>query len=232
MDNHVADNSIGFRNDGAAKSKGEKRKRLWTSMPKEVYESTLLKTVEYICDSSKCDMLLDGTEDKQFERAYAWLETYMAEKIGPAPAGVIHPVWAWYKLRGRNERPDLRWTEFRVYKKPMVLLELEIADGKVVLSDEEKWTCAQLNDSAWCETDAELAWYYDNPNINQHEREAFKTKSWYRIFDIEKSENVQATFWKLISEDIRNVWSYNNRKNLRFCFRAGPFIIQINQFLL
>jgi len=186
--------------------------RLWTTMPKDVYESTLLKTGEYICDPSKCDMLLGDTDDQQFAKAYSWLETYMIEKIGPAPAGVIHPVWAWYKLRGKNRRPDLRWVEFRGYRKPMVLLELEISDDKVVLSDEEKWTCAQLNDSAWCETDTELDWYYDNPNVTQKEREVFKNKSWCRIFDIGKSENVQATFWKLISEDIRNVWSYNNRK--------------------
>lgn len=157
-------------------------------------------------------MLLDDTDDQQFAWAYSWMEAYMTEKIGPAPVGVIHPVWAWYKLRGRHARPDLRWVEFKEYREPMVLLELEIDDDKVVLSDEEKWICAQLNNSAWCDTDAELDWYYDNPNVTQNERETFKNKSWYRIFDIENSENVQATFWKLSNKDIRNVWSYNNRK--------------------
>lgn len=183
--------------------------KLWTTMPKEVYERTILKTGIYICDPLKCNMLLNDTEDKQFGRAYAWMEAYMAEKIGPAPAGFIHPVWAWYKLRGRHTRPDLRWVEFKEYRESMVLLELEIDDDKVVLSDEEKWTCAQLNDSAWCDTDAEMDWYYDNPNVTQNERETFKTKSWYRIFDIENSENVQATFWVLAKENIRKVWEYN-----------------------
>lgn len=42
--------------------------RLWTTMPKEVYENTILKTGEYICDPLKCDMLLDDTDDQQFAR--------------------------------------------------------------------------------------------------------------------------------------------------------------------
>mgnify|MGYP004485125875 FL=1 len=183
--------------------------KLWTSMPLDVYENTILRTGVYVCDPSKCEMLLDDTNDGQYARAYKWLEAYMTKKIGPAPDGVVHPVWAWYKLRGRNKRPDLRWMEFKGCSEPMVLLELEIADDKVILSDEEKWTCAQLNDSAWCEIDEELEWYYDDPNITEKEREAFKQKSWYRIFDVEKSENVQATFWVLTKENIRNVWKYN-----------------------
>ena len=185
--------------------------KLWTTMPKEVYVNTVLKNGVYICDSSKCDMLLYDTEDKQFGRAYAWMEAYMAEKIGMAPVKGIHPVWAWYKLRGRHKKPDLRWTEFRWYKEPMVLLELEVPDDKAVLSDEEKWTCAQLNDSAWCDTEEELDWYYDDPDAVPREREVFKKKSWYRIFDIENSENVQATFWILPKENIKKMWEYNKK---------------------
>lgn len=37
--------------------------KLWTTMPKEVYERTILKTGIYICDPLKCDMLLDDTDD-------------------------------------------------------------------------------------------------------------------------------------------------------------------------
>lgn len=35
--------------------------RFWTTMPKEVYEDTILKNGVYICDPSKCNMLLDET---------------------------------------------------------------------------------------------------------------------------------------------------------------------------
>ena len=93
----------------------------------------------------------------------------------------------------------------------MVLLELEVPDDKAVLSDEEKWTCAQLNDSAWCDTEKELDWYYDDPDATPREREVFKKKSWYRIFDIEDSENVQATFWILPKENIKKMWEYNKK---------------------
>ncbi len=49
----------------------------------------------------------------------------MAEKIGPPPEGIKYPVWAWYRLRTRQARPDLRWVEFRGAAKEMVLIELD-----------------------------------------------------------------------------------------------------------
>lgn len=73
-------------------------------------------------------------------------------------------------------------------------------------------TCAQFNGSDWFDMDAELNWYYGDPNVIQKEQETFKNKLWYRILNMKESENVQATFWKIIIENIQNVWLYNDRK--------------------
>lgn len=130
----------------------------------------------------------------------------MTEKIGPPPEGIKYPVWAWYRFRTRRARPDLRWVEFRGAANEMVLIELEKEDSQVVLSDEEIWTVAQLNDTAWCRNDEELDWYY-NPDMEGKEK--FKKESWYRVFEINQAPHVQATFWELRKEEIKKIWKYN-----------------------
>lgn len=54
--------------------------RLWLFIPKEVYENTIIRTGVYTCDSSKCEMLLDDTDDHQLERAYNWLDSLYGKK--------------------------------------------------------------------------------------------------------------------------------------------------------
>ena len=90
--------------------------------------------------------------------------------------------------------------------KEMVLIELEKENSQVVLSDEEIWTVAQLNDTAWCRNDEELDWYY-NPDMEGKEK--FKKESWYRVFEIDQASHVQATFWELRKEEIKKIWKYN-----------------------
>ena len=179
--------------------------RLWTAMPKRVYEETICKQGYYTCDASKSKEL---AQNYLFEQAYTWLANYMTETIGPAPAGVKFPVWAWFRLHNEESKPDLRWCEFRYDTEPMALLEIEVPETDIVLSDEVKWTCAQLNDAPWCDTEEELTWYYDNISVTLREKEIFKAESWLRIFDIENSEHVQATFWRLDAENIKKVWYY------------------------
>lgn len=130
--------------------------RLWTTMPARVYKETIEKTGIYQCDPDKSEVLTWDDSGRQFANAYDWMSRYMTEKIGPPPEGIKYPVWAWYRLRTRQARPDLRWVEFRGAANEMVLIELEKEDSQVVLSDEEIWTVAQLNDTAWCRNDEEL----------------------------------------------------------------------------
>lgn len=83
--------------------------KLWTAMSKTVYENTIIKNGIYTCDTDKCNMLINDTKDKNFENAYNWLSDYMIYKVGkPNNTNTKYPVWAWYKLRGKRSRPDLR----------------------------------------------------------------------------------------------------------------------------
>lgn len=187
---------------------------LWTTMPKSLYVSTVLRHGYYVCDTSKCGMLELDSATKQFQKAYDWMSAQMQEYIGPPPPNVKYPVWAWHKLRGLRKRPDLRWVEFRGFLEPMVLLECDIPDAQVLLSDEEMWTYGPLNDIPCfavddVASDAERSWYYDDHSISDNRKESWKLKTWQKIFHVAVAQHVQATFWILRAKDIKRVWVFN-----------------------
>lgn len=174
--------------------------RLWTLQPEWVYE-ILKKDGVFVCDPSKSTMLqFDG-----FEKAYRWMTNQMIKQIGPPPAGVSIPIWAWHTTYWKHRRPDLRRTEFRSYTEPMLCIEIEKPDNEVLLSDEENWHFV-LNDRYISDNEKD---YNDFDSLPEQQQKQLKEKSWKRIFDtspyednwIRKGMFVQATFWELKLEE-------------------------------
>lgn len=183
--------------------------RLWTFQPIEVYDILTEKGI-FTCEPSKSTMIeFDG-----FEKAYRWLTIQMIKRIGPPPAGVSFPIWAWHTTYWKHKKPDLRRTEFRNYSQPMVCLEIEKPDKDILLSDEENWHLV-LNDSFIADSEEDFDNFYEQPS------EIRKEESWKKIFDISPYENnwlrkgmfVQATFWELNISEVKNVIPVNNKKH-------------------
>ena len=189
--------------------------RLWTIQPKKFYEKLLQEKVVF-CKPE----LSEHIQEWNFKPAYDWLVSQMECRIGAAPAGVRYPIWAWYTLDGKNEKPDLRKTEFRYYREEQVCIELEIPDQDVLLSDEE-WHVV-LND--WYlandeDFDREYEWFKALP---ESEQEAAKQKSWERIFQVFKEDGtsakyIQATFWELRLEYVKSVRFFKGRMRDKNC---------------
>jgi len=74
-----------------------------------------------------------------FRQAYAWMADRMAERIGPPPSGVEHPVWAWARppFATKSGAPDLR--SMREPGEPKVLLELLVDPCETLISDYAGW---------------------------------------------------------------------------------------------
>lgn len=159
---------------------------VWTSQPNTVYEQ-LQQNGIFICDPKQSEF----TDLPEFMAAYSWMCEKMTQRIGPAPDGVKLPIWAWYRRHGKNKRPDMREMDFRGYKEPMVLMELEIPDNEVLLSDEMMWNyvIGGIQDT--------------DPAEEQIRNNIFE--------NIEETEWVQATFWVLKKEHIKKVWFWNQR---------------------
>lgn len=181
---------------------------LWTIQPEEVYH-VIQKNGLYHCDLSKSSFSSD------FTKAYDWLAMQMKKIMGNPPKGVKYPVWAWYMYEGQRKKPDLRkarWTNGFEGEK-FVCMEIDIPENQVVLSDFDNWHFV-LNNwiISWSEEeDNKLELLYNS--LTSKERLAMLEENWKRVFDISYLHNdwvtrgisIQATFWELKKEQIKDV---------------------------
>ena len=189
---------------------------LWTIQPVEVW-NLIQDTGVYRCDPDGSTMI-----EMEFQEKYKWLCGKMTERIGPPPEGVVLPVWAWYRQNGKHAKPDLRSERWGYGHgdEDYTCIELEIPDNQVLLSDFDLWHSVLNN---WLisyteEEDNEIHEYYDN--LPSEEQVIYMEKNWDRIFDVSLLDNdwicrgewVQATFWELRKDMIRDVRFFKTAK--------------------
>lgn len=188
--------------------------KLWTIQPKTLYEDLLREKVVF-CKPELSEYL----QEWNFGPAYDWLVMQMKDRIGAAPTDVKYPIWAWYVFDGKNEKPDLRKSEFRYCREDQACIELEIPDQYVLLSDEEDWHMVLNNwylvrDNISDEDfEREYEWFRGLP---ESEQKNVKQKSWERIFHVFKEDGssakyIQASFWELRLEYVRSVRFFKGR---------------------
>ena len=180
---------------------------LWTIQPEKIYDQ-ILQTGRYHCDFQKSFMT-------DWKYKYDWLVSEMKSRIGEPPEGVTYPVWAWYMREGKRKKPDLRRERWGNGKKGdrFVRIEIDISENRLLLSDFDLWSIILLNGliSMSEEEDRRLEVEYDR--LSEEGKREFRELNWQRAFDITPFENdwiskgscIQATFWELHREDIRDV---------------------------
>ena len=188
---------------------------LWTIQPLCLYKNLLARGILH-CDPEKEGFW--GLDYDEFRNAYDWIAEQMKLRIGLPPKGVHYPFWAWALIDGVSKKPDLRRIEFNNYVGENVIMELEVPDNDVLLSDEVNWHYV-LNDwylhdvndeeGKWEENDA---WF---DNLPSDVKESVKRNSWEKIFDKDETDNdwdfVQATFWELRVEQVKNIRKFTGR---------------------
>ena len=181
---------------------------LWTIQGEEAYNQ-ILETGVYRCDKARSVM------GEYLGDSYVWLSEQMKERIGNPPVGVVYPVWAWYMHEGRRKKPDLRrerWANGWKGER-FACMEIDIPDEQVLLSDFDLWSIIIIDAliSYSQDEDEVLEKQYDS--LKQEEKAHFKYRNWERVFDLAPMENewmikgdsIQATFWELRKEQIRDV---------------------------
>lgn len=174
--------------------------RLWTLQPSAIADQ-VESGERFSCDPTiaECYNL-----DEQFRASYHWLVAEMSPLI-PRPEGVELPIWAWAKNYGLNQKPDRRRLLFSNYSKDDAILELEVPDGLVLLSDFDEWhsvlnNCPIQSDEEWeLEPDREFS-------------EAEKLESWKQVFAVESKDFVQACFWTIEPEYLVKVHRLRSRR--------------------
>lgn len=187
---------------------------LWTIQPLHIWQQVENDGI-YTCDPGLFSM-------PEFKTQYEWLAKEMSARIGPPPKAVKYPVWAWYMQEGKRDKPDLRkarWS-YGPGDEDYICIELDVPDEEVVLSDFDLWSIVLLHAliSENEEDAAILESCYESLPANQ--KEEYKRKNWDQIFEIKPFHNewitrgewVQATFWQLKKEYVRNVVHFRTAK--------------------
>lgn len=192
--------------------------KVWTIQPKEIYEYTM-DNGYFVVDISKSDFY------SCLKNGYDWMVEKMNEKI-PNPNHIKFPIWAWYRWDGKEKRPDLRYNLFSYTgdNKDYSLIELEIPDSEILLSDYDNWHCV-LNNIYLDESNSEKEfdeiqeWLF---SIDPIKRNKLIKDSWNKIFNVQIRKDptnwrnnglyVQSTFWILKKEYIKSVKFFKGRK--------------------
>lgn len=188
--------------------------KLWTVHPYCVYELIQTKGF-YRCEPSFSELL----DSDEFFTAYDWISKQMKSRIGNPPDGIKYPVWAWHSVNGKHQRPDMRTVDMKVFKKS-ALMEIEIPDNQVLLTDFDDWhlvlndciyykanSIPNLSSEEWdAEAEKEDAYF---ASLSDEEKTIYKQNSWENIICSEGQplpKYVQATFWELRKDQIKKVW--------------------------
>lgn len=191
--------------------------KLWTIQTEEAYKK-LLEEGHLYGDFSKSIM-------QDWKLQYEWLAARMRKRIDPPSPNISFPIWAWHTYDGKRKKPDLRRERFGngFYGEVFYCLEIEIPDNEVLLSDFDLWNIILLNGliSYSEKEDEKIEAQYES--LQKEEKESFLSKNWEKVFDIIELDNpwvtcgewIQATFWELKTEHIKQVWKFISASRLK-----------------
>lgn len=174
--------------------------RLWSIQPAEIADD-VASGRRFVSDPKLADCY---NLDESFTSSYHWLISEMEQRI-PRPKDVEIPIWAWHTNYGAQLRPDRRRSMFKNYGHEDVIMELEVPEELVLLSDFDDWHCVLNNypiftaeEEALCESGDWPHGYDEEWELPLYD-EQFKLDSWRRVFRSD-SEFVQACFWAIEPE--------------------------------
>lgn len=139
---------------------------------------------------------------------YTWMSTQMdIHGISRDKDKAKYPFWAWYKYSKNKQKPDLRHTGLAPKGTECVLLELEIPDKDVLLSNFDRWNCI-LNDYPIFDDENWDAMYNKYKKLSIEDQQKVKEESWQSVFLDLKNGPIQATFWELNIDSVRSVKTF------------------------
>lgn len=149
--------------------------------------------------------------DGEFQYAYDWMVSQLHQRIGPAPAGVQYPVWAWYQWEGKRKRMDLRQSGYAKRGTSMVQITFEANTKDFLLSDFDTWHVV-LNKHYVADSEQDWSDFYKNGGDRRTDE---IIKSWEKVFDLTRcapgwdhepdSQSIQATLWEVHLSQVKKV---------------------------
>lgn len=157
-----------------------------------------------------------------FMDSYQWMTQQMQTRMPRCP-GASLPIWAMYRA-GKSTRAD-RYATYGWDARPLAVIEFEIDESLVLLSDFDAWHCVLnffplagrkeerlLDKELEKQTGSSLSCF----DVATGELRQKVMKTWERIFDLGwccktfwrgnfRKQHIQATFWELKAEWVKSV---------------------------
>lgn len=162
----------------------------------------------------------DNIMDDYFLDSYAWLENKMHFWLPKPEVECLHPVWAWYRYRGKR-KPDLRYSGYSNKGDTLFRIEFDIEDDKVLLSDFSDWHLilnANDEDKKLEHCILPLDWH-SKEDIEEAVKEGWIVSNdkliynWNNIILDANSnkKDIQATVWYIKQEQIKDIVKFNSK---------------------
>lgn len=184
--------------------------RLWSIQPEEV-AAAIARGDTYTCDPELSPHVGDKDYREMFVGAYQWISGRLA-KVTPRPEGVVYPAWAWHTWDGHRSAPDLSHEMFEGEREGHVILELEVPDAEVLLTDYIMYIFVLNRQAAFLDEEYE-EWeargedddYFDIRFFMGERCRYFLEDSWNKhvvVKNVEpiNSDTIQACFWQIKPE--------------------------------
>lgn len=169
---------------------------------------------------------------------YDWMAKQMHKRIGAPPlSNIQYPVWVWLQYKSRkNPKPPMSPREISEGQHEAVMLELDIPDNQVLLSDLALWLLP-LNHWAICNKREDKLLYKE---LEEYEKihgkcysiyefpESILSKilnTWEHVFDLNiqdpyivrgrrQNRSIQGTTWLLRKEWLRVAHIFNRHSEI------------------
>ncbi len=163
---------------------------------KELEETGILKSGEKIMENDYLD-------------SYSWIENKMRELLPQPEIECNHPLWSWYKYRGKRKH-DLRFSGNGNRGDELYRIKFEIDDNKVLLTDFSDWHII-LNTSD-TKNYSEMT-IEDVDDIDEYPKNGWERLdnkliyNWDNIILDANSErsDIQATLWYIRQEQVKEI---------------------------
>lgn len=197
--------------------------KLWSIQNSDVWDILKIEG-RYSCPRGFSIPEVDPDFYPIFGSAYEWMRKQAMRRIGSPVYRNDNLLWAWYQWNGiKHPKPDLRYKYYCAQGTWCVLLELEIPDAKVLLSDFCRWNSV-LNRLHLTKNKNEFDTEDEyNALRTLKSIEYRKKRSWNHIFDIHKGQYdeswhgevekaiIQAVFWEIKLNQVKSVRHFTAR---------------------
>lgn len=209
--------------------------RVYSIQTVDFYNELLLNGVAY------CNRESHWCRDYRMQ--YDWMAEQMRKRIGEPPLpNIQYPVWVWLQYNSRKDpKPRMSPKEIGKGQNEAVMLELDVPDNEVLLSDLDLWLLP-LNHWAICNKHDDNLLYkeldeYEKTHgkcYRMHEYpECIRSKilsTWEHVFDLDirdryivryrrQNRSIQGTIWLLRKEWLKVAHIFNRYSEIkRFSF--------------